>query len=352
MFVGGEFYYDERWLMDTPAISTRGMVFLSGGRACLAVIGAYLRGYGIHRILLPSYLCPNIVITFERCGLACDFYQVREDLSIDLEDLARKAEGHKAVCFINYFGFSHAAATLEFMRDLQQKGVIVVEDNAQAGFSSHHTGDFVLNSLRKFSPYDGGYLITRHDVQPYLENGVRANRRLPVIREYRQRLPDYLFKGEGNHAGLEELFTRAEQIYDTEIFIPGDEQERQQIERLDWAGIRQKRRENYRYLLSLLPLAPQVSAIFPELQEDNMPLGLPVYFNGIARDPVYAGLENQAIGLTIHWDDLRRHPRTCNNPLAVDMASRMLTLPVDQKTSHKQMDYLIQTLLQTMEKLS
>ena len=207
MFVGGEFYRDDHWISDSPTLSTGGMYFLNGGKACLIVIGDYLLDHGIDKILLPSYLCPSIVTTFEHEGLRCDYYQVNADLSINLDDLSQKMDGCKAVYFINYFGFMPAPATLDFLHALQQKGIIVVEDNAQARFTDHPTGDFILNSMRKLVAYDGGYLITQREMGPYIAKYAgRPNRRLPVIREYRKRLYRYLFEGKGRHRDLEALF--------------------------------------------------------------------------------------------------------------------------------------------------
>lgn len=350
MFVGGEFYYDDRWISDTPTISTEKMVFLNGGVACLTVISDFLLDHGIRKIVLPSYLCPSIVTTFERSGLTCDYYQINADFSIDLADLAQKICEHKAMYFINYFGFLNTPAVLSFIKDLRQNGVIVVEDNAQAGFHDHPTGDFILNSLRKFVPFDGGYLITQHDLAPYLEKyRGRPNRRLEVIRNYRKQLSGYLFEGKGNHGDLEELFDLAEHYYETDRVVDGDPQERFQIERLDWKGIKQIRRANYEYMLSLISSIPDISPIFPALQADNMPLGLPVYCSGVPRDRVCEELGNAAIGLPIHWDDILSDPRINGNRVAVDMASKILTLAIDQRTSHKQMDYLAMNLIRGIE---
>lgn len=341
MFAGGEFYYDDFWVLDKPGIQTDGMLFLNGGRACLTIICDYLLDHGVEKILLPSYLCPSIVQTLERCGMVWDFYQVNEDLSINLEDLAHKAQGYKAIYIINYFGFNHTPAAVDLIQTLQQNGIFVVEDNAQAALSNHPTGDFVFNSIRKFVPYDGGYLITTRDVTPYLEKyRGRPNQRLPLIRRYREQLYRYLFQEEGTHSALEALFQSAEQYYESDIIVHGDPQEQHQIERLDWEGIKKARRENYLYLAGLIASIPEVKPIFPALQADNMPLGLPVYFSGVSRDQVYEELGNVGIGLSIHWEDIPTDPRTNQNRLAVDMANRMLTLVIDQRTTRKQMDYL------------
>lgn len=349
IFVGGEFYYDGRWVTDAPKLSTEGMVFLNGGQACLIVIGDYLLDHGIGRVLLPAYLCPTILDAFERCGLGYDYYHVDEDFSIDVEDLAHKLVPNQAVYFINYFGFLQPPAVRDFLQDLRRSGVIVIEDNAQAGFHGHPTGDFILNSLRKLVPYDGGYLITQRDVAPYLRKyRGRPNRRLRIIREYRRCLSGYLNHGEGSHDELEALFNLAEEYYRTDLAIDGDPEERRHAERLDWPAIKGVRRDNYDYLLGLIQSIPEMTPIFPALQADNLPLGLPVYFSGVSRDRVYQELGNAQIGLTIHWDEIRSDPRTSGNRLAVDMAGRILTLAIDQQTGRRQLDYLARQLVRAI----
>ena len=345
MFVGGEFYDDPVWLVDKPTLSTRGMTFLNGGKACLIVISEVLLSRDIQHILLPSYLCPTIVNTLERCGLTCAYYQIKPDFSIDLDDLAQKTGSHKAVYFINYFGFLQPTSVREYLCALRQKGILVVEDNAQAGFSSQTSGDFVFNSIRKLAAYDGGYLTSPVDVKSILQKhpGI-PNRRLPVIREYRKRLVDYLFHGEEIFDDLSSLYELAETIYETDDVVEGDPQEQWGIEHLDWQRIQQVRRENYAYLSGLISAIPELSPVFPVLQVDNMPLGFPVYINGVPRDELFDALGNAGIGLTIHWDGLLTDPRLNGNPVAVDMASRILTLVIDQRTSHAQLDYMVETI--------
>jgi hypothetical protein len=126
MFVGGEFYYDQQWITEKQTLCTDGQYFLNGGTACLMVIGDYLIDHGIKKVLLPSYLCPSIVTTLERCGMECSYYQVNRDLSIDINDLSGKLTTYQAVYLINYFGFIHPADIREFFLDLRQKGMIVV----------------------------------------------------------------------------------------------------------------------------------------------------------------------------------------------------------------------------------
>jgi hypothetical protein len=342
MFVGGEFYADERWTLERPGIDTTGLTFLNGGKACLIVIADYLRAQGIQRVLLPAYLCPDIATTLERCGLACTYYNIRPDLSIDLADLERKAAGERTVYFINYFGFPHVRETQEVLKDLQRQGRLLIEDNAQTGFWEHSIGDFVFNSLRKCCAHDGGYLATQVDVTAYiLRHRDAPNRRLPVIREYRARLAQYLYGNTDDYDELAALYELSERYYAEDMAVAGDPQEKKAIERLDWTGMRRARRENYAYLLDAIRDIPGLTPIFPSLTEDATPLGLPVYVNGMARDELWEQLGEAGIGLTIHWDGITRDARLNKDTTSVGMAGSMLTLACDQRTSHKQMDTMV-----------
>jgi dTDP-4-amino-4,6-dideoxygalactose transaminase len=341
LFVGGEFYYDGSWVTQERTTLFDGMHFLNGGQACLKVIGDILLAQGIDKVLLPAYLCPTIVKAFERNGITCDFYQMNRNLSINLDDVVQKIEGHRVFYFINYFGFPPSPSVRYFIQNLQSHGILVIEDNAQAGLMKNPIGDFVFNSLRKLVPYDGGYLSTKFDITPVLKkNEGRVNHRLPLIRDYRKRLYGYLFEDKDDRTTLSEIFLQAEQFYGSDGVVLGDEEEKDAIEHLDWEGIRQTRRKNYSYLLKLIQTIPEIEPIFPVLPEEVMPMGMPVYIKRVDRNKVHESLGESEIGLLVHWSEILQHPATRINIQVVDMMNHMLTLNVDQRTSQKQLEYM------------
>ena len=349
IFVGGEFYFDEHWQTGKGYSfpQTREFnYFLNGGQACLRVIGDYLVDHKIDKILLPAYLCPTISRTLTECRLRLEYYRINEDFSIDLLDLAAKAAVQaQAIYFINYFGFAHSKHEQDYLQDLQKQGRIVVEDNAQAGFSEIPIGDFVFNSMRKFVPYDGAYLNASCSMDRYI-NAYRGrlNHRLPLIRQYRSGLSRYLFQDEGDREELVALFEQAETFYKKDQVVLGDIQEKACVEHLDWQGIRQVRRENYAYLLNQIKGIAGILPVFPVLQENNMPMGLPVYFTGASRDSVNAFLGDRQIGLTIHWEHMHENPMTPAQKMVMAMSDRILTLTIDQYTHRTQLDYLVEQL--------
>jgi len=349
MFVGGEFYEDTAWVTHTPAPPIEDAFFLNGGRACLNMISDYLRANKFQKILLPAYLCPSILDVVNQHALNYTFYGINEDFSIDLDDLLSKTDDYQAVYFINYFGFQHSPETLSVLRQLQSNGKLLIEDNAQAGFQSISLGDFCFNSMRKFCAIDGGYLATRKLLLSSLNNYfVRENHRLPLIREYRRQLRSYLYEGRGSREELERLFYQAEQYYEQDNVILGDAEERKNIEHLDWHAIKAIRRNNYEYLLDKIDTLPDIRPVYPALQSDNMPLGLPIYVSGFSRDRLIDLLAEESISLTVHWDALLSDPRTQNNPKVTNMARNILTLPVDQYTSKSQLNYLVKNLRNTL----
>ncbi len=341
MFVGGEFYYDGRWMTAQPNLDTSGMYFLNGGQACLRVIGESLREMGFQRVLLPAYLCPSIIRALEPAGLQIVFYGVGRDLSINIDQVARMITDGDAFYFINYFGFPPVPSVQLFILSLQQHGIPAIEDNAQAGFPQHTIGDFVFNSLRKLVPYDGGYLKTRFDLQLIISrHAAKPNQRLPLIRAYRQRLAEYLLSGGDNREELQALYEQAEHYYGIDGVVAGDQDEEEHIKLLDWQGIRQVRRENFLHLLSQVGSISGVTPLYTRLPEGVSPYGLPVYLDPSIRDRVLDALGEAEISLLVHWDEIKDHPLTSKNRQALEMAASMLTLPVDQRISRKQLDYL------------
>ncbi|PKM48697.1 MAG: hypothetical protein CVU42_11885 [Chloroflexi bacterium HGW-Chloroflexi-4] len=353
MFIGGEFYEDSTWATASPAPPIADAIFLNGGRACLSVIADYLISKKIDQILLPAYLCPSILDVFDQKEIRYSFYKIEEDLSIDLDELLEKASKFQAIYFINYYGFQQSAETLQILKQLQAAGKLLVEDNAQSGIFSNFIGDFCFNSIRKVCGSDGGYLATRNMfVNETWIQFSSLNNRLPLIREYRHRLREYLFENRGTREELDHLFYQAERLYEQDNVILGDPDERNMIEHLDWQSIKTARRTNYAYLLNQISNLHGLSPLFPNLQDDIMPFGLPVYISGVSRDALIEKLAEESISLTVHWDALLSDTRTINNSAVTNIAGKILTLPIDQYTSKSQLDYLVSQIFETIKLLS
>ena len=78
-------------------------ILLSSGRDCIYYI---LKSLNLKsRVLLPSYLCNSMLVPFDELGVKYDFYNVDENLNIDITDLKKKIEKNTECVFvIHYFG--------------------------------------------------------------------------------------------------------------------------------------------------------------------------------------------------------------------------------------------------------
>lgn len=124
-----------------------------------------------HPVLLPSYLCSDIIMTFRELEVNYTFYPVDEHLRIDVDVLSKMLINpeNQVLYIIPWFGFPLSGSVMEAIHGWRKQGLTVWEDRAQCLFPDFETvGDAVFYSFRKFLPADGSLLLTRWpvDCQP------------------------------------------------------------------------------------------------------------------------------------------------------------------------------------------
>lgn len=118
-------------------------------------------------VLLPSYLCPSIIIPFKINGINYKFYKVDYDLIINTEYLVSIIDDNvKAVFFIDYFGVSQIERLQAILELLKLKKITVIQDAVQCLEIKKEFiyGDFVFNSFRKFFPFEGSLLLSKETI--------------------------------------------------------------------------------------------------------------------------------------------------------------------------------------------
>lgn len=150
---------------DDPILCSDRLFLYSSGRAALY---AAARATGLppeSRFLFPAFHCGVEVEAARLAGYGVDFYDVKPDLRIDFEDLARRVNTQsRALVIIHYFGLMQEVdKALELCR---AHHLILIEDCAHALYSSlrgklaGRSGAFGVYSLRKsIGLPDGGALI-------------------------------------------------------------------------------------------------------------------------------------------------------------------------------------------------
>lgn len=141
--------------------------YFSYGRHALA---AALQCAGVQkgdRVLLPGFICRDVLSSLHAAGAQPVYYAVDEALHLaDAPDALPEA---KAIIAVNYFGFPQNLAP--FQSYCRRTGAILIEDNAHGLFSRDEKGNFLgtrgdigVFSLRKTIPLpDGAALAVNNE---------------------------------------------------------------------------------------------------------------------------------------------------------------------------------------------
>ncbi len=169
----------------SPNVEAR---FFSLGRHALV---AGLKASGIGRgktILLPEYICRDLLAAIHAVGATVAYYPVSQALEPALGQ--EQWPNADAVLAVNYFGFPQPLK--EFRQYCQRTGAVLIEDNAHGYLSRDETGqllgfrgDLGILSMRKtFALPNGAALVV-----PHVEISARLGPQIP-------------FQGTGGRRGL------------------------------------------------------------------------------------------------------------------------------------------------------
>lgn len=334
--IGGEFpiavtdvLNAERRHFVTPDVYT-----YSSGRAALYQILNYLKQEkGIIRVLLPDYLCSSALVPVRTLGLEFAFYQIDDNLELERENLSKLYGENTVILLINYYGLKNLDKQIKTIQTIDESAIII-EDDVQAYYEFLKPlgeVDFKFTSLRKtFAIPDGGLVKTKYN--------------LPVIDtpntfgQYKAAaaLLKSMREGNFNDKIYLELFGKGESLIDEEIECGMSRIAEKLYSYVDEEKVKVRRLNNASYLLERLneigvkPLLP--------LTENHVPLFVPIVLKN--RDLVREAMFKKEIFCPVHW------------PLEGMMVKRggimsqtELSLIIDQRYGHKEMDQIIDVLL-------
>lgn len=263
-------------------------------------------------ILLPAFHCTALVEPVMRAGYEPVFYRLRQDFSIDLDDLRSKMSASAGfVVIVHFFGFP--ASEMESVLALAHaNGSLVVEDCAHS-FLSHtgshyvgHRGDFALFSYYKFAPsLAGGALginlpelalpnssmraplgerlvITKRLVEQMAANAPQNafSRMLLWLEKKRIDSKKSLGENSANTFPAPSSFIDDPYLFREDLAraaMPGVC--RRILESADWAAIADARQKNYRLWSALLERTSAVRRLWPGLSPSVVPWAFPVFLD-------------------------------------------------------------------------
>ena len=328
-------------------------VYTNNGRT--ATVYAFRHGMKLTRndvVLIPEYNCVSIVNAMEAAGVSFEFYRVKKDLVIDLDDLRAKiTEKTKAVYIIHYFGAAQPKEVADGLLSLAARyGLFLVEDLTQALLTREPGrigfGNYLVASTRKWYPMtDGGLAAARDgaafeiaelgdacDEAVYRQMLVSAARLSLQGNVLPGRISEYLkLEKEANRARYLDFTPRAMTELSQRIFFGCDHSQ----------SIR-KRRENYTCLYDSLTGLQGLTVFGQPLdrEEKQVPFGFQVMVEN--REEFYRYLAERGIIGEIQW--ILPTQYYAPSEYAMHLSEHSLMLQCDQRYGPAEMERVSQVI--------
>lgn len=119
-------------------------------------------------VMLPAYTCSTVIDPFVQSNWECIFYNINEDLSIDIDDLEKIYNKYNpGICVVHpFYGMDISTNERIAIKKIRNKSCLVIKDITQSIFLPDDDDfDFVIGSLRKWFPIpDGAFLINHSNI--------------------------------------------------------------------------------------------------------------------------------------------------------------------------------------------
>ena len=288
------------------------------------------------RVWLPSYLCPILIDGARAAATPVRFYGL--DARLRPESTAFDAlEAGDAVVVIHFFGWP--SSIVEQVR-AQHDRVFLIEDATQALLSADigRLGDAVIHSPRKFLGVpDGGVLTLRQPdvaLRPASAAAPSAwwDDQLGAA-EGRRDFDDGLI----SDRGWFDRSQRAQRHHPIGSYAMSAHTRSVLWSPIDYGEIARRRRHNHQLLHGHLGDL----ALLGDLPASAVPMGYPVYTE--RRDRIREALFEAEIYPSIHWSIEAAVPTAFERSHL--LASRILTLPLDQRYGETEMERMAAIVL-------
>lgn len=281
-------------------------------------------------ILLPAYHCPALVEPFIHAGYDIEFYPQRHDLHSHLDVFKQLlSENVTHVLVVRFFGFSQNAEQLIEMANLAGKKVI--EDNA------HSMWHFLQTCISK-----------RTDIAASVSS---LSKTLGTADGGTLYMPGYSEKCHypGFKSELKALISGQRYINSSadknafRYFKPDLQHEnclrssRWLMIKADYSAIRNKRRENFKYLAYKLKGCSSGALICTALQDDDVPYVLPFLLNDSKTFEVLRMNKLQVL----RWEELVP-------PLSVEncaLRERLIQIPIHHQLTDAELNKIANLLV-------
>lgn len=309
------------------------------------------RGGERKEILLPDYICDDLVRAVRESGFTVTYYKIDDGLKADQGGVKERiSDKTLAILFVHYFGFfSPIDDIVNLCRD---KGISVIEDCAHVMFDNIASvgkslkGDAAIFSLRKQFPIPDGGLLFVKDWK--LEESILDRNKIssPVLVKY---FIKYILSRITISPSRE--YGRENYIDETFHAIQGISAISESIlkRHVDTESIRKRRRNNFIYYVKRFTetdIHNKIEILYDDLNESDIPYMFPLRLRHDGNKEVIKNLRRQGIPV-ISWPSLPEEVKKSSQySFARSLQERIVLLPLHQDINNRHIDYSIQKLSQ------
>ena len=281
-----------------------------------------LRNISVIKCLwIPYYTCDVVLEPLRKLNISYSFYSINESLELS-DDIELGADEY--ILVTNYFGIKDS-----YIKNLSViYGDRLIVDNAQAFFAEPKEGIKTVYSPRKFVGIpDGGiaYMIDGLDVSEF-EQDISYNR------------CNHLFKrlDLGAEAGYAD-FRENSHLMKNKPILRMSNFTMNLLRSIDFDSVKRQRNENFKRLHEKLSGINLLH--IPDMETFACPMVYPLYSSDVA---LKKRLIENKIFVATYWPNVKAWCQAID--LEYQLAERMIALPIDQRYSTEEMDYIIKII--------
>ena len=299
------------------------------GRSALQAIIAELKE--CHTAALPAWCCDSMIKPFEDAGIEVLFYPVWTDGRIGQQPRT----DCEILFLMDYFGYTQPEPETADYRG------IIIRDETHSVFSrSYHDADYYFGSMRKWcGVWTGGYARTK-DGHKLLAGSDSGQQYVDLRKEAMEQKKAYI-KGRSTEKEYLKVFAEAEEMLDGTGIVSAAERDVRLIRYIDMEQVKVQRRANAAILQAAFP----EWLIFPEMNENDCPMFVPILVPEGKRDLLRKHLIAHSIYCPVHWPISKHHRLTEAERFLYD---NELSLVCDQRYVSEDMIRIVNTIREFM----
>ncbi|QFF98018.1 hypothetical protein PB01_03845 [Psychrobacillus glaciei] len=345
MEIGSEFWEVETDNLSKFTLDAPHNFFLTG-RTALDYLIKEMKLYKVVKsVYMPSYCCHSMIQPFLDNGVDVEFYEVlfengKYTYKIDFETTC------DVIFIMQYFGYCNEKVS-ELIIKYKELGKIIIEDATHSWLSDvpyNQESDYVFASFRKWTGLPGGAVAIKQEGQFCIDGAKETNLEYIQLRKkaFFQK-KQFIENGLGQKETFLEYFNQAEKLIEDSYQNYNIQQDIEDlISSLNFERIKEKRKQNSRYLIDGLKKFPKIETV--SLEEGDVPLFVPIIVPYGRRNELHQYFINNDIYCPVHWPISDKH--CLHNKF---LYNNSMSIVCDQRYDLSDMKRILETLKKFVE---